>query len=138
MSARDYEHYRQSLPALRGRKSSVTLAANSIKLHIDEDKENGTFLWLDPPWEFRRDGAVIETAATCPDHTEPDYEPRFQSWCERFEPIFDSTIRDIAATPDGSLQVTFEDRYEVFLPANDSAQSDSWYDHWYYREPKKT
>jgi hypothetical protein len=87
MSARDYDRYHHRLPALRGRKSFVTLATNSIKLHIDEDKRDGTFLWLDPPWEFRREDTIIETSSSCPHYTEPDYERRFRSWGERFQPI---------------------------------------------------
>jgi hypothetical protein len=131
MSAQDYRLYHDKLSALRGRKCFVTMATNSIKVHIDEDKKNGIFLWLDPPWEFRKDGIVIETSASCPDHTESDYERRFRLWGSRFEPIFDSKIRDITAAPSGSLQITFTDGYEVFLPEDPSVQTDSWYDHWY-------
>jgi hypothetical protein len=137
MSARDYDRFHTQLLELRGRRSFVTLATNSIKVHIDEDKRNGTFLWLDPPWEFRRGGTVIETSASCPHYTEPDYKSRFCSWGSRFQPIFENTIREIIASLNGSLQVTFEGGYEIFLPQDDSVQTDCWYDHWYYREPDK-
>ena len=56
---------------------------------------------------------------------------------ERFQPIFENAIRDIVATPNGSLHVTFENGYEAFLPKDDSVETDSYYDHWYYREPGK-
>jgi hypothetical protein len=137
MSARDYALYHKQLPQLHGRRSFVTLATNSIKVHIDEAKRNGTFLWLDPPWEFRRDDSLIETSDSCPHYTEPDYNFRFASWGSRFQPIFESTIRDIVAAPDGSLKITFESGYDIFLPQDDSVQTDCWYDHWYYREAAK-
>lgn len=137
MSAKDYQLYHQKLPALQGRKCFLLLATNSIKLHIDETKKNGTFLWLDPPWEFRRGGTVIETSASCPYYTEPDYERRFRLWGSRFAPVFESTIRGIAASPNGGLQITFSDGYEVILPEDQCNQTDSWYDHWYFTEPER-
>jgi hypothetical protein len=107
MSARDYHLYHNKLPALGGRRCFVTLATNSIKLHIDEVKKDGTFLWLDPPWEFRKDGAVIESSASCPDHTEQNYERCFHDWAAPFQPIFESIICGLTADPNGGLQVCF-------------------------------
>jgi hypothetical protein len=137
MSARDYELYHRRLKALQGRKSFVTLATNSIKLHIDENKKNGTYLWLDPPWEFRRHAKTVESSYSCPDHTDSDYAPRFRRWCRRFDSMSESTIATITATPDGALQIAFTSGEELVLPANETKQPDSWYDHWYYNEPAK-
>ncbi len=136
MSARDYHLYHKKLPALEGRRCFVTLATNSIKLHIDEVKKDGTFLWLDPPWEFRKDGAVIESSASCPNHTEQDYERCFHDWGARFQPIFESIIYGLTADPNGGLQVMLSDGYQIILPEDQSSETESWYDHWYYTEPK--
>jgi hypothetical protein len=134
VSARDYDRYHRFLSALKGRRSFVTVATNSIKVHIDKDKKGGIFLWLDPPWEFRKNGTFIETAATYPDHAEPDYERRFELWGNRFKPIFANTIEEVTASPEGSLLIKFEGGYEMFLPGDDSVQTDVWYDHWYFRD----
>jgi hypothetical protein len=137
MSARDYDLYQRELSPLRGRRCFVTLATNSIKLHIDENKKKGTFLWLDPPWTFCRNGILIESSASCPDHSEPDYKSRFRRWCSRFDSIFETTINDLTATPDGALEIAFDGGHEIVLPADQSKQTDSWYDHWYFRDPEK-
>ena len=76
MSSRDYQRHHAQLSALRGRKAFATLATNSIKLHIDANKKEGTYLWIDPPWEFYRENVLVGSSASCPDHTLPDYDAR--------------------------------------------------------------
>ena len=135
MSSRDYQLYHTSLPALAGRKSFVTLATNSIKLHIDKDEKKGTYLWIDPPWAFGRAETLIESSETCPDHKDPEYGLKFEAWGSRFEPVFQSSITRIESEPSGRLTVFFEGEYELVVPALRPVHArDSWYDHWYFTD----
>lgn len=137
MSSRDYEINQKFLPPLKGRKSFVTLATNSIKLHIDDDGKSGTYLWIDPPWVFGDDGKMIESSETCPDYSEPEYKARFKMWGEKFAPVFENFIADIDASPNGRLSIVFADGYRLIVPAvNSDTQEKSWYDHWYYSEKR--
>jgi len=68
MSSRDYARFGDQLEKITGRKCYITLATNSIKLHIDENKKYGKYLWIDPHWELRKDGEIIESDQTYPNH----------------------------------------------------------------------
>src|ERR1700721_87915 len=105
MSARDYTQHRHELAALIGRKCFLTLATNSIKLHIDENKKGGAFLWIDPPWQFGRDGDILESSNSYPDHQEAGCEEKHRTWCSRFGPVYETLIEKIDAQPDGSLWI---------------------------------
>jgi hypothetical protein len=139
MSARDYLLYDSFLPALVGRKSFLTLATNSIKLHIDQNKKAGTYLWIDPPWAFVKTVLWIESSQSCPDYQRPDYRRRFKDWCARFSPISASEIVNIEANPSGRLLIEFHDSYRLVIPAAwyDDEAHPSWYDHWYYTDANR-
>jgi len=135
MSARDYKEFHARLPTLVGRKCFVTLAANSLKLYIDHDKNGGTYLWIDPPWQFGRDGEIIESSSSCPHHEEEDYERRFHAWCSGFEITRGGMIQKIRASSDGSLWIHLSGGYEFFAPGEFIPDdSPSWFDHWYFHE----
>ncbi|HTL69272.1 MAG TPA: hypothetical protein VL200_16520 [Lacunisphaera sp.] len=135
MPARDYKEFHAQLPSLVGRKCFVTLATNSLKLHIDHDKKGGTYLWVDPPWQFCRDGEIIESSASCPHHEEEDYEQRFHAWSSRFGITRGSVIQKIQASPDGSLWIHLSDDYAFFAPKEFIPDDpSSWFDHWYFHE----
>ena len=136
MSARDYQRHHEQLSALKGRRAFATLATNSIKLHIDENKKDGTYLWIDPPWEFYRDDTLVESSDSYPDDTIPDHGARVQNWFSRFDPIYETAIAEIAATPDGGLQIQFFGGGEILVPG-DNSERDLWYDHWYYKDPNR-
>lgn len=135
MSARDYKEFHAQLPALVGRKCFVTLATNSLKLHIDQDKMGGTYLWIDPPWQFGRDGEIIESSASCPHHEEEDYEKRFRAWSSGFEITRGGVIQKVQASPDGSLRIHLSDGYAFFAPKEFVPDDPpSWFEHWYFQE----
>ena len=136
MSSRDYERYHDNLSTLQGRRAFATLATNSIKLHIDENKKDGEFLWIDPPWEFYREGILLESSASYPDETATDYDQRVQQWFTKFDPIHETAIAELTASPDGSLQIRFFGGGEIFVPSDES-ERELWYDHWYYRDARK-
>lgn len=138
MSARDYAEHHLELPSLEGRLCFLSLATNSVKLHIDENKCDGTFLWIDPPWQFGRHGKVIESSDSCPFHEDDGYDRKFAEWCSRFAPAFDTRIESIEALPDGSLWISLALGYAFFVPPEFLPDDPPlWYDHWYLRkEPK--
>ena len=136
MSSRDYQRHHAQLSALRGRKAFATLATNSIKLHIDANKKEGTYLWIDPPWEFYRENVLVGSSASCPDHTLPDYDARVRQWFDQFGSLYDTAIADATASPDGSLEIRFFGGGELFVPP-DASERDLWYDHWYYKDGAK-
>jgi hypothetical protein len=139
VSARDYQLYHTLLPALVGRKSFITLAANSIKLHIDENKKGGIYLWIDPPWVFGKNNVLIESSESCPDYRAPNYRRLFSDWVARFSAISGSEIVRIAAKPSGRLSIRFRHSYSLIAPASfDEHGEPSWYDHWYYADPETT
>lgn len=118
MSASDYTAYAHKLPLLAGRCCSVSLATNSLKLHIDENKKDGSYLWIDPPWQFGLNDTLIDEAWTCPHHEDEGYKESFKAWREQFASISDSTILSIDAVPDGTLQMRFERGYCLLVPAD--------------------
>ncbi|BCU77615.1 hypothetical protein [Luteolibacter sp. LG18] len=132
MSATDFENHGADVPQLIGRRCFLTLATNSLKLHIDADKKGGIYLWIDPPWQFGKDGEIIESSASYP--FEGDKEG-FTHWTSRFAPIRESRFEQIEAQPDGSLWITLADDYQIFVPKEfiprEPDDAFSWYDHWY-------
>lgn len=135
MSARDYAENSAELPALVGRKCFVTLATNSVKLHIDRDQKGGTFLWIDPPWQFGRGEELIESSASCPHYEEERYEERFREWGRHFKPVRESVIEKIDASPDGGLRIGLADGFTFLIPSDFIPEDDPWwYDHWYVRK----
>jgi hypothetical protein len=137
MSARDYERYHDNLSTLQGRKAFATLATNSIKLHIDENKKDGEFVWIDPPWEFYRDGNLVESSDSYPSDGVPDYDERVRQWFSGFDSIYETAIAEIAASPDGALEIRFFGGGEIFVPSDESVRDDLWYDHWYYKDAQR-
>ena len=131
MTARDYKLYHAKLASLEGRPCFLSMACNSIKLHIDRDEKNGTYLWIDPPWVFGTEDAEIETSETCPNHREPDYEMKFKQWGQNFTPMFENTILRIEATQRGRLLVFFGSGHVLCAPAIRVPKQEGCYDHWY-------
>lgn len=138
MPSRDYLSYHAKLPALIGKQVFATLATNSIKLHVGENKKSGSYLWIDPPWAFGSGDDIIESSDSCPDYKSGDYESKFRQWVSRFSPIFTSSIMDIEADVTGQLSIALSDGYRIFAPEISSSADDSdlWYDHWYYKDEK--
>lgn len=135
MSSRDYQEFSAQLPALVGRKCFLTLATNSVKVHLDENTRGGTFLWIDPPWQFGCEGEIIASSASCPHYEETDYERMYQEWRSKFIPASESRIESIEASPDGSLWVHLSDGYAFFVPKEFIPDDPpGWYDHWYLRK----
>lgn len=135
MSFRDYAEHHLELPSLVGRPCFLSLATNSVKLHIDENKSDGTYLWIDPPWQFGRHGEVIESSDSCPFHEDDGYDRKFAEWCSRFAPAFDTRIESIEALPDGSLWISLVQGYAFFVPTEFFPDDPPlWYDHWYLRK----
>jgi hypothetical protein len=135
MPSRDYMEFSTQLPALVGRKCFLTLATNSVKLHLDENRKGGTFLWIDPPWQFGRAGEIIESSASCPHYEEEHYERKFRAWCSKFAPVGECVIEKIEASSDGTLWVHLGDGYAFFVPKEFIPDDPlSWYDHWYLRK----
>lgn len=137
MSSRDHQRHQDQLSALQGRRAFATLATNSIKLHIDENKKDGTYLWIDPPWEFYRDGAFVESSETYPDEGVPDSDALVKQWFTRFDSIYETTIADADSSPDGGLQIRFFGGGEILVPPSASERDDLWYDHWYYKDRQR-
>jgi len=133
MSTRDYKENHELLPPLEGRRCSLTLAANTIKLHIDENRKGGDYIWIDPPWALLRDGATIATSASYPDPEDEDYQRRHVEWGSQFDDVFESHIHQISATAEGALRIELDDGYAFDAPADpfESEEEDDWYDHWY-------
>jgi hypothetical protein len=111
----------------------ATVAANSLKLHIDENRKNGTYLWIDPPWQFEQGGKLIRTSATCPHHEQADYESVFTEWVRGLQPLLNTRITEVVAGVDGSLALRFEHEYSLVVPPDPTpGDEEDWYDHWYF------
>jgi hypothetical protein len=137
MSARDYQLYFDEMVSVTGRKCFVTMATNSIKIHIDRDEKCGAYIWIDPPWIFGRGDQAIESSETCPDYRASDYKERFAAWGMKFEPIFESVIERVEATSKHRLSIFFSHGYELVVPALiRSSEPGAWYDHWYFSAKK--
>lgn len=137
MSARDYKEHQHNLQTLVRKRCFLTLAANSVKLHIDENKEGGAFLWIDPPWQFGRGDKIIESSASCPHHEDEDYEEKLGAWRSGFTPAFETFIEKIEAPPDGSLWIRLTGDYAFYVPSEFIPdETTSWYDHWHFRKEK--
>ena len=138
MSERDYNKYHHNLHGLAGRRTYLSLATNSIKIHIDEVRKGGTYIWIDPPWEFQKNGKSIASSASCPQHEEDDYGDKFEKWCSQFEPIFESCIQTIEVKPTGSLRIRLRHGYEIVVSDDFLSERELlWYDHWYYSDRNK-
>ena len=135
MSDRDVSKFKNRLLLLVGWQCFVTPATNSIKLHIDENKKVGTFLWMDPPWQFVKGEFVIESSDSCPHYREEGYEQKFRVWCDSFAPVQGRLIVEMDALPNGSLWIRLEGGHAFYLDAEVVPHDpDSSYDHWYLRE----
>lgn len=132
-SNRDALKYGEELTSLVGRNCSLSLATNSLKIHLDERERGSSYLWIDPPWELRIGSKVVQTADSCPRHTEEDYKARFESWCD-LNPIREGVIEEIQTDPTGSLSISLKGGYSIYVP-NEYYRDDPpmHYDHWYLR-----
>lgn len=136
MSSRDHDKYGAMLDQLAGRKCFLTLATNSLKLHLDENKPYGSYLWIDPPWQFGRHEEIIESSLNHPHHEDENYARDHQTWSSHFTPLRENVIEEIESSPDGSLWIRFSKDYAIFVPAGQASQDPDednmwWYDHWY-------
>jgi hypothetical protein len=137
MSSRDYIRHAAALRTLVGRACLATVAANSLKLHIDENRKGGTYLWIDPPWVFERAGELIRSSATCPYHEQSEYESLFAEWARGLLPLLNTRILEIDGRPDGRLVLRFEREYSLVVPADQElADDEDRYDHWYFSAAK--
>jgi hypothetical protein len=132
MSKRDYIENKDALLSFIGRKCFLSLACNSIKLHIDENKVKGTYVWIDPPWQYGKGDEEIESSLSCP----VDDEIQIQEWFKQFDPIWESRIENIVVKPDGEMWIHFQNDYAFFVPKEFIPDDDSWYDHWYINKEK--
>jgi hypothetical protein len=137
MSSRDYIRYSAALPALVGRVCLATVAANSLKLHIDENRKHGSYLWIDPPWEFMHGESLVRSSRTCPHHELPEYENLFAEWTRGLNPLLSTRILLLDAHEDGTLRLQFERGYSLVAPADaEFGDEEGWYDHWYLNPAK--
>lgn len=139
MSVADLNRSRDALLLFRGRRCICTVAANSLKLHIDEDKKGGSYIWVDPPWMLSREFEEMASPDDCPHHTEADYEPRFRKWCSRLSALRMTTFEAFEEAEDGSVSLRFAEGYRLLIPLEEVQDEDSdwWYDHWYARVEEK-
>lgn len=132
-SNRDALKYGKELPSLVGCDCFLSLATNSLKIHLDKREREGSYLWIDPPWEFTISSKVIQTADSCPHYTEEDYEVRFSNWCNLI-PIREGVIEDIQTDPTGSLSIFLKGGYSIHIPCEFYPDdSPMHYDHWYLK-----
>jgi hypothetical protein len=138
MSLADLQQSRDALISFSGRRCFCTVAANSLKLHIDEDRKGGSYIWVDPSWALYRGFEEVASSADCPPHTDSDYEPRFRVWCGRLIALRATTFEAFEESDDGSISLLFGDDYRLFLPLQENEEdSDWWFDHWYARIAEK-
>lgn len=132
MSIRDYKRDRENLSKLVSRPAFVTLAVNSIKLHIDKNIKNGTYIWIDPPWQFGQGDQLITSSSDCPSHKVKNYENRFKSWLNYFGPVFSTTLEKAQAKSNGSIELRLAGNYRIIsAPSNLMSDDEMWYDDWY-------
>ena len=133
MSARDYAENHKYFDSLVGRRCFLSLAANTAKIHIDENRKGGDYIWVDAPWRLLFRGEVVSSSACYPD--DESCRTLFERWSAEFEPVREGSIRSIAGTENGALTIRLENDFAWEVPA-DSYQSDDdddWYDHWYIK-----
>ena len=134
MSKKDHDEYGNILFSFEGHKCFTSIVTNSIKLHIDERKSDGAYIWIDPPWSFIKNDAVITSASDCPHYEEENYKQLFSDWLFNFEPIFSTSIKNINCSIDNDLTIRLDKDYALFIPnTNYEEDEESWYDHWYCR-----
>ena len=136
MSLRDYNQYKDLIPKIIGRKCFLSGAMNSLKLHIDEDKKDGIFIWVDPPWVFGTTEAKITSSYAYPDLSDTNYKSMHEEWVSILSPIKETVFEEIEAKPDGSLFIRFGHNYILYAKHVDGLEDrdpESWYDHWYIR-----
>lgn len=140
MTARDYHLNHAKLASLEGRKCFLTMVTNSIKLHIDRNERDGTYLWIDPPWVFGTLDAEVASSQTCPDSHDADYEAKFKQWGEQFTPMYENAIDHFETTQRGRLVVFFASGHVLLSPAIEGTKEErGWYDHWYVsRKPGRS
>jgi hypothetical protein len=134
-SNRDALKYGKDLPALVGCDCFLSLACNSLKIHLGKREKGGSYFWIDPPWEFRIGDKIVQTADACPHHAEEDYEVRFRSWCD-LNPISEGVIEDIQTDSNSSLSILIKGGYSIHVPTEyypDPDDEPMHYDHWYLR-----
>jgi hypothetical protein len=135
MSKRDYRRDRRQIAELQGKRCFLTLAMNSVKLHINKNQKNGLFIWIDPPWQFGQGDELIAASATYPQWKKRSYQEKHDEWCGLFKPIFKSTLERVAPHSDGSLDLVFKRDYRIFVPKQFiPSEMNSWYDHWYVQK----
>jgi hypothetical protein len=142
MSKRDHRRDSSRVRTFAGRRCFLSVAVNSLKFHIGRRQKAGTFVWVDPPWQFGKGNDLITTSADCPDGDSKRHESRFRKWCAVFSPLYQTTLEDATSSPDGVLTLKFSGGYKV-VTSSDFIPSDQklWYDHWYvsrHTRPNKT
>ena len=125
MSQRDINRNRAALEAFMGRLCFATLAANSIRLRLD-DQIRRVYIWIDPPWVFSRDLQEITSSNAYS-------EKSFREWCKLCDPLRETLLENFNEEENGSVTLIFRDGYRLFLPTDLESyeQPGSDYDHWY-------
>ena len=133
MSVRDCTRDGDKLPACIGRACFVTVAGNSIKLHLDENRPRGNYLWIDPSWQFGHGQDLITASMDCPSHREENYSSLFKDWAEKLSPVNESKVEAIRILQSGGLEIKFSHDYRLLALSGLQAKEDleGWYDDWY-------
>jgi len=132
MSKRDYRRDAKRIAEFQGRRCLLSLAMNSVKIHIDKRIKRGLFIWIDPPWQFCQDEKLIASSASYPHWKEKNYEIKHEQWCALFNPILKTSLENVIPHSDGSLDLVFSKDYRIFvLKKFLKSKTPLWYDHWY-------
>ena len=138
MSKRDYRRDARRLREFDGKRCFISVATNSLKLHLGRRQRSGTFIWIDPPWELSHGSDTVTTSADCPDSAKKSQEARFSRWCTLFAPLYRTTLASAVPKSDGSLTLHFAGGYELFTPSHFIPHLQKlWYDHWYVSRSRK-
>ena len=132
----NHDNDTQIIKSLIGSFCERTIACNSIKLRFGcEISVKGTsYIWIDPPWEFRLNNKVITNAYDCPHFEEPDYKETFELWCSQFSPLNKAILSNAIFSSNGDLTLEFEHGYNLLVPYEEAdPDEEEFYEHWYAR-----
>jgi hypothetical protein len=133
MSKRDVQEFEQQLAAFHGCYVDCSMACNSLKLWVGRNLGQlaAGYIWMDPPWTYSISDRVIQTAESCPDADQSDYEGKFAAWSQRMRALEGKRLLNHVIAPDGALTIVLSGGQQILVPATSEGCAESWHDHWY-------
>src|ERR1700751_5638373 len=118
MSKRDIQEFEQQLAAFHGCYVDYSMACNSLKLWAGRSLGQlaAGYIWIDPPWTYSLSDCVIQTAESCPDADQSDYEDKFAIWSQRMRALEGKRLLNHVIALNGDLEIALSDGQKILVP----------------------